>query len=255
MKIYKVDRKTKNIKIAIPLTEPTGKTRVKNRDIWYGYGYPVATKKVNFSNKNYIEWQIGYDITVDNSEKMKLTTLPDKRFIGSKGKEKVLYELSEYLFYFYDMDIISKKEIKCLLDEIKQIDSKKLIENNIDLSVNRFHPIEYVLEGIKFQKSIVQYPLLLYKFSSFEVLVEIVIKEKQYAIGLQPMLYICFPITLLDSEDGSELIGRCAKTNEKAYLTLDKKHKEFILQTFKIFALLSQAHKQDIISIIETILS
>ncbi len=37
MKIYKVDRKTKNIKIAIPLTEPTGKTRVKNRDIWYGY--------------------------------------------------------------------------------------------------------------------------------------------------------------------------------------------------------------------------
>ena len=38
MKIVEVDKKNKNIKVAIPLTEQTGKARVKNRDIWYAYG-------------------------------------------------------------------------------------------------------------------------------------------------------------------------------------------------------------------------
>lgn len=95
--------------------------------------------------------------------------------------------------------------------------------------------------------------MLLYKLSSFDVLVEIIIKEKQYAVGLQPMLYVCFPVTKLQA-DSDPLIGRCAKEKEKAYLILDESHKEFVLQTFKIFALLSQAHKNDVISIINLIL-
>lgn len=94
---------------------------------------------------------------------------------------------------------------------------------------------------------------MLYKLSSFDVLVEIIIKEKQYAVGLQPMLYVCFPVTRLQT-DKEPLIDRCAETNEKAYLILDKNHKEFVLQTFKIFALLSQVHKNDVISIINLIL-
>ena len=80
------------------------------------------------------------------------------------------------------------------------------------------------------------------------MLVEIVIKEKQKAVGLQPMLYVCFPVTKLKGEK-RELIGRCAEQNEKAVLLLDKTHKDFILGTFKIFALLSKAHKSDVISI------
>ena len=140
-----------------------------------------------------------------------------------------------------------------LLPVIKKINNDKLIEQNLDLSVQRCHPVEYELEGISFQKSIVQYPLLLYKLSSFEVLVEIIIKEKQKAVGLQPMLYVCFPVTKLQTAK-EPLIGRCAEKKETAYLILDKNHKEFVLQTFKIFALLSQSHKSDVISIISLIL-
>lgn len=253
MKINKVDKNKKNIEITIPLTSTQGKIRVKRRDVWYGYGNPVATRQQEFNNKCYIEWQIGYDVVINNKSKLELSTLPKKKFTGSNGKEKALYELSEYLYYFYKMDIISNKELRKLLEYINNIDNKNLIEQNIDLSVTRCSPVEYILAGINFGKSIVQYPLLFYKFSSFEVLVEIVIKEKQKAVGLQPMLYVCFPVTKLKGEK-RELIGRCAEQNEKAVLLLDKTHKDFILGTFKIFALLSKAHKSDVISIINLVL-
>lgn len=255
MKINKVDKNKKNIEIAIPLTNTQGKIRVKSRDVWYGYGDPVATRQKEFNNKCYIEWQIGYDVVTKNKDKSKLelSTLQKKIFTGSNGKEKALYELSEYLYYFYKMEIISNKELRELLEYISNIDNKNLIEQNIDLSVTRCSPVEYILEGINFEKSIVQYPLLFYKFSSFEVLIEIVIKEKQKAVGLQPMLYVCFPVTKLKGEK-KELIGRCAEKNEKALLILDKTHKDFILGTFKIFALLSKSHKSDVISIINLVL-
>lgn len=257
MQIIEINKSDKNIKVAIPLTAQTGKIRVKNRDIWYGYGLPVATKQQPFTNNSYIEWQIGYDVVISNNrkdiDKLLSSTLQDKTFIGSNGKEKALYELSEYLYYFFNMGIINEDEIKTLLSEINQLDDNNLIENNENLSVQRCYPVEYKLEGITFQKSMVTYPLLLYKLSSFDVLVEIMIKEKQKAIGLQPMLYVCFPATKLQT-DKYELIGRCAETNEKAYLILNKEHKEFILQTFKIFALLSKSHKNDVISIINLIL-
>lgn len=35
MKIEKIDELNKKIKVAIPLTGQTSKTRVKSRDIWY----------------------------------------------------------------------------------------------------------------------------------------------------------------------------------------------------------------------------
>ena len=45
-------------------------------------------------------------------------------------------------------------------------------------------------------------------FGDYEIIAEITIREKQRAVGTQSMLYFCFPITELKSED--PLIGRCA---------------------------------------------
>ncbi len=50
MKIEEIDELNKKINVAIPLTGQTSKTRVKSRDIWYGYGYPVATRQKEFNN-------------------------------------------------------------------------------------------------------------------------------------------------------------------------------------------------------------
>lgn len=45
------------------------------------------------------------------------------------------------------------------------------------------------------------------------------------------------------------------KKNETAFFILDKNYKEFILQTFKIFALLSKSHQKDVLNIINTVLN
>ena len=46
------------------------------------------------------------------------------------------------------------------------------------------------------------------------IVTEIKITEKQYAVGTQPMLYLCFPITELKTR--INLVGRCAEIKEVA---------------------------------------
>ena len=86
------------------------------------------------------------------------------------------------------------------------------------------------------------------------MLVEIIIKEKQRAIGVQPMLYVCFPITeLLPKETMPLLLGRVAESKECAYLLLDSKDKDFLLGIFKVFGILSKSHCYDVLEILKVI--
>lgn len=96
MRIDKVE--DNKIFVDIPLTTQSGKTRVKIRSSFYEYGLPSATRQTPFTQKHYIEWQIGYDVDIKNKEKLTLTTIPNIQFIGANGKTKALYELSEFLF-------------------------------------------------------------------------------------------------------------------------------------------------------------
>lgn len=98
--------------------------------------------------------------------------------------------------------------------------------------------------GIDFYYSEVKYPLLVHKFGNFDILIEIIIKEKQRAIVVQPMLYICFPITeLKPAGNKPSLLGRVT----------DSKDKQFLLESFKIFGILSESHNYDIRRILELI--
>ena len=103
----------------------------------------------------------------------------------------------------------------------------------------------------------ISYPQLIYKFGIYEVIAEITIKEKQRAVGIQPMLYICFPITLLVDENGNSLnlLGRTAKTKEIAYFKIDNNNKNIILKSFEIFGMLAESHKTDVERILDTIIS
>lgn len=106
MRIENVD--DEKIYITIPLTQTSGKSRVKIRNSFYEYGIPASTRQQPFTQKHYIEWQIGYDVEVGKVEKMELTTLKGLNFIASNTKQKALYELSEYAYYFYQKGIIKK---------------------------------------------------------------------------------------------------------------------------------------------------
>ena len=96
-----VDKKSKRLLIDIPLASPTGKIRVKSRRLFHEYGIPHATRQKPFTQDNYVEWQISYDLdTKKLRDDPHLSTLPDMLFMAHNSKQKVFYELSEYLYYF-----------------------------------------------------------------------------------------------------------------------------------------------------------
>ena len=170
-----------------------------------------------------------------------------KSFIAS-----IFKNISIYLFYFTKFGIIKINEINDILKFLENINSSDFLDSQFQIL--RSHPIQQNILGIDFYCSEVKYPLLVHQFGSFDILIEIIIKEKQRAIGAQPMLYVCFPITELKPADNKpDLIGRVADSKECAYLILDSKNKQFLLEAFKIFGILSESHNYDIRQILELI--
>lgn len=240
-----------SIKVSIPLTNGTGKTRIKKRSMLNEYGIPVATRQVCFTQSCYVEWQIGYDIDATEQNKV-LTTLTNKTFIGANGKAKYLYELSEYIKYFYNWKIISRDDIISIRDYLVNLPPNSYIDIHPDLSIKRSHFIDKKINGFNFYFTRVEYPLLVYKFNQYEIITEIMIKEKQHAVGTQPMLYLCFPITELKNSEN--ILGRVAKPKEKADFIIDENNIKVFLETLKIFGTLAASNNQDAISILNLIL-
>jgi hypothetical protein len=262
MYIEKVDYKNKEILIAIPLTTTSGKTRVKQRDNIYGYGLPFASITNPFNQKNYIEWQIGYDAekpnNLDNYKKSNFksyenTTLKNVNFIAYNKKTKALYELSEYLYYLVKFGLFSIKKLEDLKEFLSSLKKSDLIEKHSHCQIKRTHPQNENINNLDFEILKIEYPQLIYKFKNYEIIAEITIREKQRAIGVQPMLYFCFPITELISK--SPLIGRCATLKEFAYFKIDKNNSFIILEMIKIFGMLSPSHQYDTVEILGLIIS
>lgn len=250
--MLKLDKNNKAVIYQIPLTTTSGKIRVKEREFPNQYGISVATRTRLFNQRHYIEWQIGYDVVSSKIGDKKLTTLEDKKFIGANGETKSLFELSEIVYYLANWGVISKKSLKDVYNFIKETDNKLLIDVNSDFFISRTDFITKDFFGIDFQKSNVSYPLLIHKFSRFELIAEIVIREKQRAAGVQPMFYLCFPITELKTD--TPLLGRTAILKEFANFVFDDSNKDVLLEILKIFGILSKNHKYDILQIIEVIL-
>lgn len=66
------------------------------------------------------------------------------------------------------------------------------------------------------------------------------------------MLYLCFPITELKAE--TNLIGRTANAKEIARFEIAESNIKVFLEMLKMFGILSDNHRHDILQIINTIL-
>ncbi len=242
----------KRLCVDLPLTATSGKVRVKQRARLNDYGRPVAVRKEPFLQSHYIEWQIGYDVVAADKEKLALTRLPEKRFVGANGKEKALYELSEYVFFLHQWKFISKKKLLELKAFLEKLPDKNLFEEHSAFSIKRTNFVEKELNGVKFFSVRVEYPLVIHKFGRYEVVAEIITREKQHAVGVQPMLYLCFPITKLAAE--TPLLGRTARAKETAKFIISAKNSGIFFEMFKLFGMLSKNHRQDVLPLIDVIL-
>ncbi|KNE08542.1 restriction endonuclease R.HpyAXII [Helicobacter pylori] len=143
MSLIKVDYDKKVIEVSIPLTSISGKVRVKIRHAFSDYGISTATRKIPFSLKHYIEWQIGYDVPIKDKEKFELTALKDEKyhFLGANNKVKTLYELSEMIYYAKQLGLISLENLENTLKYLEK--QKQFIEDNFMITRERFRSHQF----------------------------------------------------------------------------------------------------------------
>ena len=241
------------IKIILPLTSHSSKIRVKKRkDIFY-QGIPFATRQEKITSDCYFEWQISYDLkeTNRNFDKFHKATLNKIKIVDENQQptDRYIYELSDLLIEIVRKGFINLNQIEKLLKEVKS--EEKFIED--ELEVCRTQPKEYKFGKWNFLQSTIKHPLLIYEISGLILKIEIIIKEKQKALGIQPMLYLCIPIKLV--EEYSEIENKSAEIKQKVTYLITKNNFQLVIETIKIFSILSRNHQRDIINILQTILT
>ncbi|GAA7398701.1 R.Pab1 family restriction endonuclease [Helicobacter pylori] len=143
MSLIKVSDDKKAIEVSIPLTSISGKVRVKIRHAFSDYGISTATRKIPFSLKHYVEWQIGYDVPIKDKEKFELIALKDEKyhFLGDNNKVKTLYELSEMIYYDKQLGLISLENLENTLKYLEE--QKQFIEDNFMITRERFRSHQF----------------------------------------------------------------------------------------------------------------
>lgn len=235
-----------SLKVSLPLTQPTGKIRVKQRNLFCEYGIPVASRKEVITQSMYVEWQIGYDLLA-TSENKGNTSINDKTFKNYKGEIKYAYELSEIVLCAYNKGIISEEEIINVVNKINAVNDANLLDVIDSMRITRTNPIECTINDMSFYEMKVSYPLVVHKFGKYDIYAEVINREKQRAVGVQPMLYVCLPISVITFK--SNVYGRILNVKECGEWIIQRDEALLSLELFRIFGMLSAKHKFDTLAI------
>lgn len=241
----KVVNTEENLFVNLPLTRTTGKIRVKQRSFFSEYGVPIAPRKTAMSQSCYVEWQIGYDLLASAENKGK-TSLADWTFRNYKGEAKYAYELGEVLRYAYVRGLICDDEIKSCLEMVRCIADESTFEETA--AIYRTNPRERTIHGLAFYEMKVSYPLFVHRFGPYEIFAEIMVRERQLAVGTQAMLYVCLPITTLKFP--RPVLGRTLDAKECAEWIVGREEAALSLEMFRVFGMLSPKHRHDVMAIL-----
>ncbi len=97
----------------------------------------------------------------------------------------------------------------------------------------------------------VSYPLIVHKFGKYDIYTEIMNREKQRGVGVQPMLYVCIPITSLSFSRNP--IGRSLDAKECSDWIIGEEEAKLSLELFRMFGMLSLKHRHDVLAILSTL--
>lgn len=236
-----------DICLIIPATN-AGKFRFKKRKNRLDFGETFSTRELPFDDQTYLEWQIGYDVPVKDVEKGKKgTNLTTKYFIGSNGKKKYPYELSEIFYKSMELGFISKEEVQNLLKEIcgykSFIDEKAItVERHSKITIN----------GLNFEETSIKLPTFFMVETVDGTQIEVSIQKQQYASGVQPMVYFCIPLKVFNNS--SNLYGKSSVSGDRLEYIINKTNVLNLIYMMRVFGMASKRHNHDVIRILEILL-
>ena len=230
-----------SIRVRLPLTDVTGKVRVKERTS-DGFGLPVAPSKIILGVNHYLEWQIGYDTPGTNSP----TLFSAIRFTR-KGEIKYGHELAKIIFEAVKIGLISTNDIARELEALQKIPAAEFEENQaMQIETETNNPVN------GFRRIVQRVP----QFTKITPhgSVQIQLKQKQRAVGYQAMVYVCLPMDEVLTMNGSPRPASPAKAKETVYYDFNRANAAFLLDIVHAFGLASQQHNDDIRQILGKIL-
>lgn len=229
------------VRVRLPLTDVTGKVRVKEKSAG-GFGLPVAPSKTSLGQKHYLEWQIGYD-TPDAKD---ITVVPQIKFTR-KGETKYGHELSKILFESVRLGLVSTNELARELALLKKNSTGTFEESRaveVEVSTNT------TADG--FQSAVQKLPQ--FTKTTAHGSVQIQLKQKQRAVGYQAMIYVCLPMNEVLAVDGSPRPPSKAKSKETVFYEFNADNAAFLMDIVHAFGLASRQHNEDIQKILGKIL-
>lgn len=238
----KIEVEKDKLIVKLPLTNPTGKIRVKRRGEASNYGIPIATRREVFKEIDYVEWQISY--ATDNPPVE--SKVEDIRLNGQIG-----FELTKLLCEGIKLGILSNSDIKQMETFINDVKREDTLEENEEILRE---DVRHEVKG-GFKKFVERAPLFIKNNREKGYFVEIILRHKQRAVGLQAMVYLCIYIDKLKDEYGEAFMGRTANTKEFGIFEITSKNKEIIIDVVKAFAIASWQHRNDIGSILNQVVS
>jgi hypothetical protein len=256
---YKIYKKDKDNEIHIVVdSKNDGKLRFKKREEVFSFGESFPTRDEPFTEKTYLEWQIGYYIPINKADDNLKNVFKEEEndyFIGAnkkkKGankKKKGAYELSEIIYFSKEISLIRTADLVNLKEEIESykefIDTEPIqVENNLkSISLN----------NIGLTKTIISLPTFYFFNSSDKTTIEVTIKQQQNASGIQPMIYYCIPI--LAFKDGQEIIDKTSKEKPSLLYVINKDNIQNFINLMKIFGMASERHNHDTVEILKLII-
>ena len=240
-KLFLISATTNSVRVRLPLTDVTGKVRVKEKSS-DGFGLPVAPMKTLLDKKHYLEWQIGYDIPNTNSP----SVVPEIKFIRN-GETKYGHELSKIIFEAIRLGILSTNDLVQEIVSLKHILPTEFEESQavqVEVSTNA------AADG--FQSAVQRLPQ--FTKSTPHGWVQIQLKQKQRAVGYQAMVYVCLPMSEVLAMDGLPRKGGNAKSKETVYYDFNRANSDLLLDIIHAFGIASQQHNEDIRNILGKIL-
>ena len=230
-----------SVRVQLPLTDVTGKVRVKEKSS-DGFGLPVAPSKTLLNTNYYLEWQIGYDNPNTNSP----SVVPQIKFIRN-DETKYGHELSKIIFEAVRIGILSTNDLIHEIDSLKKIPPTEFEESHavqVEVLTNA------AADG--FQSAVQRLPQ--FTKSTPHGWVQIQLKQKQRAVGYQAMVYVCLPMSEVLAMDGSPRAPGSAKSKETVYYDFTRANSDLLLAIIHAFGIASQQHNEDIRQILGKIL-
>jgi R.Pab1 restriction endonuclease len=228
------------VRVRLPLTDVTGKVRVKEKSL-DGFGIPVAPSKTILDKHFYLEWQIGYDTPDANDA----SVVPKIEFTR-KGETKYGHELSKIIFEAVRLGILSTNDLMQEIHKLEKIPASEFEESRavrVETSTNLSNGFQSAVERLpQFTKT------------TSHGSVQIQLKQKQRAVGYQAMVYVCLPMTEVLALDGNPRVAAKAKAKETVFYDFNSANRDLILAIVDAFGLASRQHNEDIRQIFENIL-